>query len=47
MAAAATKLLEYLVFGVAVYAIIFIFTFIMLIIEESWKEMKKQKGRKG
>jgi len=44
MAAAAVKLLEYLGFIAAVYAIIFLFTFIMLLLEELWKEMKEHKG---
>ena len=46
MGKAFIKLLECLGFIAAVYAIIFIFTFIMLLIEESWKEMKKRKSRK-
>jgi hypothetical protein len=46
MGKALIKLLAYLIFIAAVYAVIFIFTFIVLLIEESWKEMKKRLGGK-
>lgn len=41
------KLLGYLGCVIAVYAIIFIAAFIVLMIKESWKDIKKQKGGKG
>ena len=47
MTNAAIMLIKYLFFGVSLYLIIFVFTFIVVVFNELFKENMERKGKKS